>query len=67
MKITTLRQAGKKGGQNRKVNFDKRRHALFVELSKLTDKFWLDVIQFSQKRWSNDDIEELIIKLRNEN
>lgn len=59
-----LSEAGKKGQAKRMIAFTNKRNELLNELSSLTTKFWVDTVQFSRIRWSNDDISELIIKLR---
>lgn len=56
--------AGRKGRIKRTGNHQRKRSELFKALSGLTAKFWVDTIMFSKHRWSNDDIQELIVKLR---
>ncbi len=56
---------GKKGVEVRTLNFNRKRSELFKTLSGLTTKFWVDTIQFAKPRWTNDQVQELIVKLRN--
>jgi len=61
-----LSEGGKKGQRARMKTIKLRRYELITELSGLIDKHWLEYIQFSRRRWTDNDLQELINYFRNE-
>lgn len=66
MKNKVKSRAGKLGQKSRMKTILKRRHELFIELSKYVDKKILEYIQFSRVRWSNKQIKDLIEHYQND-